>query len=247
MVQVTEVSTLLEISFIWQMEKTCCFNHLDQIEKNVSCWVVHIFKPHGRTSRHYASSPLLPVIWCLATGENTTRPVREATQAAEWVIFKPLPPFKVCATWIFSSFFFPPVLRERFQSETKAQSCFLGNSMLPSPLTLRRRTSVMSWRVHPSLSQDDSRIISYSRRIEASKMGAGYYPTGLWGGLQTPPLFQFCPSRTDGKIRVLQTLRLARAGPCLLWVISMDMQWNGAWILPEPAMLCWAPSFPHRN
>lgn len=25
------------------------------------------------------------------------------------------------------------------------------------------------------------------------------------------------------------------------------MQWNGAWILPEPARLCWVPSFPHRN
>lgn len=153
----------------------------------------------------------------------------------------------MCNMNLFFFFFFPPVLRERFQSETKAQSCVLGNSTLPSPLTLRRRTSVMSWRVHPSLSQDDSRIISYSRRIETSKMGAGYYPTDLWGGLQTPPLFQFCPSRTDGKIRLLQTLRLARAGPCLLWVISMGMQWNGAWILPEPAMLCWAPSFPHRN
>lgn len=97
------------------------------------------------------------------------------------------------------------------------------------------------------VTQDDSRIISYSCRMETSKTGAGYYPTALWGGRQTPTLFQFCPSRTYGKIRVLRTLRLAPSAPRLLRVISMDMQWNGAWILPEPALLCWAPSFPHRN
>lgn len=84
-------------------------------------------------------------------------------------------------------------------------------------------------------------------RMETSQMGAGYYLADLWGGPAPRLCSSFCLSRTYGKIRALRALHLAQSGLWLLWVISTGMQWNGAWILPEPATLCWAPSLPHRN
>lgn len=84
-------------------------------------------------------------------------------------------------------------------------------------------------------------------QMETSQMGAGYYLADLWGGLTPRLCSSFCLSRTYGKIRALRTLHLAQSALWLLWVISTAMQWNGAWILPEPATLCWAPSLPHRN
>ena len=34
----------------------------------------------------------------------------------------------------------------------------------------------------------------------------------------------------------------APSAPWLLGVISTGMRWNGAWVSPRPAVLCWAPS-----
>lgn len=166
-------------------------------------------KAHGRTSLHYVSSPLLPVIWCLVMAGNTTRRVRKATQAAEWVIFKPLPPFKVFATWIFF-FFFPCISSGNASSQKqKHRVVFWETSCWPF---LSLWEGELKWCHFESIPHRQKMTVELSH-IHAAwkhpKWAQVIIRQTSRGGLQTPTLFQFCPSRTYGKIRVWQKLRLA--------------------------------------